>query len=112
MLHGTGAFAAKIQDLAEFDTLESLPCTTSTMKNFQATVQKDFMTNRLFKIVLPAKHLFDFVIIQKCHRYYIAVKLIMLSFYFLQVTTHLSLDMYKNFLNRNEILLFIVIIYV
>ena len=52
---------------------ESLFYTAGTMKSFSATVTKDLMINRLFKIVVT-KCLFDVVNIRKPRKYYIGVK--------------------------------------
>ena len=52
---------------------ESLFYTAGTMKSFSATVTKDLMINRLFKIVVT-KCLFDFANIRKPQKYYLGVK--------------------------------------
>ena len=51
----------------------SLFYTAGTMKSFSATVTKNLMINRLFKIV-ATKCLFDFANIRKPQKYYIGVK--------------------------------------
>ena len=58
---------------SNYGMFESLLYTAGTIKSFSATVTKDLMINRLFKIV-ATKCLFDFVNIRKPQKYYIGVK--------------------------------------
>ena len=57
---------------SNYGMFESLFYTAGTMKNFSATVTKDLMINRQFKIV--ATKFFDFVNIRKPQKCYIGVK--------------------------------------
>ena len=56
------------QGLTTFGTLESFRCITITIKNVREMHWKDFMINRLSKVV-QAKQLLQFANVQKCHTF-------------------------------------------
>lgn len=84
------------------ETFKSLACLSvccMLMKNNWALVRENFNINRLFKIALM-KHLCDVI---NDHSWYIGVNIILWNFYFPQIITYLSFEMFANFLSKNWI---------